>query len=76
MPYGGNVLAVGGFSRFLAVTTSAEAVKLNYGGNFWMVMPYGGSFSAVGGFPFLAVTTLAEAVKPKYGSNGKTKTWR
>ena len=32
MPYGGNFLAVGGFS-FLAVTTSAEAVKPKYGGN-------------------------------------------
>ena len=41
MRYGVKFLAVGGFS-FLAVTTSAEAVKPKYGVNFSAVMSYGG----------------------------------
>ena len=49
MPYGVDFLAVGGFF-FLAVTTSAEAVKPKYGGNCSAVISYGGNFPAVGGF--------------------------
>ena len=49
MPYGGNFLAVG---RFLAVMTSAEAVKPKCGGSISAVMPNDGNFSAVGSFSF------------------------
>ena len=44
----------------MAVTTSAEAVKSKYGGNFSVV----GVFSVLGGN-----VCLAEAAKPKYGGN-------
>ena len=47
MPCGGIFLAVGGF-RFLALTTSAEAVTPKYGGNFSAV----GGFSVFGGNDF------------------------
>ena len=48
----------------MAVTTSAEAVKPKYGGNFSAVMPYRGNVSAVGGFSFFGGND--------FGGGGKT----
>ena len=52
----------------MAVTTSAEAVKTKYGGNFSAVVPYGGIFSTVDGFWLFSGND--------FGGGGKTKTWR
>ena len=51
MPYGGNFLAVSGFS-FSAVMTLAEAVKPKYGGICSAVLHYGGNILAVRDFSF------------------------
>ena len=65
LPYGCNVLAVGGF-HFSAVTTLAEAVNQNmavfFGGN--AIQRY---FLAVGGFSFFGGNDFGGSGKPKYG---------
>ena len=50
MQYGGNFLAVGGFS-FVGGTDFGGSGKPKYGGIFSAVMQYGGNFLALSGFP-------------------------
>ena len=51
MQYGGNFLAVGGFS-FFGGNDFGGSGKPKYGGIFSVVMQYGDNFLAVGGFSF------------------------
>ena len=61
MQYGGNFLAVGGFSFFGGKDSGGSgkpkyggifSAVLQYGGNCLAVMQYGGNFLAVSGFSF------------------------
>ena len=52
----------------MTVTTSAQAVKPKYVGNFAAGFPYGGNFTAVGGSSFFGGND--------FGGGGKTKIWR
>ena len=65
MPYGGNFLAVGGFSFFGGNDLGGRG-KPKYGGIFSAVMQYGGLFLAVGGFSFFGGNDLGGRGKPKY----------
>ena len=51
LPYGGNFLAISGFS-FFGGNDFGGSSKPKYGGIFSAVMQYGGNFLAVGGFSF------------------------
>ena len=65
MQYGGNFLAVGGFS-FFGGTDFGASSKPKYGGIFSAVMQYGGIFFAVNGFSFFGGN---ENVNSKPGGN-------
>ena len=65
MQYGGNFLAVGGFS-FFGGNDFGGSGKRKYGGIFSAVMQYGGIFFAVNGFSFFGGN---ENVNSKPGGN-------
>ena len=65
MQYGGNFLAVGGFSLF-GVNDFGGSDKPKYGGILSAVMQYGGNFLAVSGFSFFGGNVNG---KSKFGGN-------